>query len=102
MQRFLLALILSAVSSGVSAALISADWQTTGDNLITLDTVTGLQWLDLTETYGAQFSSVNTELEAGGQFAGFRYATDAEVINFWSNFGIDLSSGASTSAPGMN
>ncbi len=38
------------LSSNVNAAIISVDWQTTGDNLITQDTASGLDWLDLTVT----------------------------------------------------
>jgi len=66
MKRFLLVLILSAVSSGASAGLLSMDWQTAGDNLLTQDTVSGLQWLDLTETYGSPFGTVSAEFGAGG------------------------------------
>ena len=40
-------LLFSTVSQ---AAIVSADWKTAGDNLITRDTTSGLDWLDLTET----------------------------------------------------
>jgi len=102
MKRFLLALILGAASSSASAELLSMDWQTTGDNLLTQDTMSGLQWLDLTETYGSPVGTVSAELGTGGQFEGFRFATDAEVENFWLNFGIDLSAGAPTSAASLD
>ena len=97
MKHFLIALILGAVSSGASAELLSTDWQTASDDLITQDTVTGLLWLDVSETYGTPFDTVSAEFGTGGQFEGFRYATDAEVENLWSNFGIDLPAGAPTS-----
>ncbi len=38
--------------ANANAGLISIDWKTAGDNLITYDTNTGLNWLDLTETVG--------------------------------------------------
>jgi hypothetical protein len=84
-------------SSSVQAALISADWQTSGDNLITKDTVSHLSWLDLTETNNLSYNHVSGQLAAGGQFDGWRYASDAEVINLFINVGIDLSAGAPTS-----
>ena len=89
---------LPAVSFNASAAVVNADWKTSGDNLLTHDMVSGLQWLDLTETYGLTYSFVSGEFGTGGQFEGFRYATNAEVQNLWSNWSIDLSAGAPTSA----
>ena len=85
-----------------NAAVVSTDWQTPGDNLITLDDVSGLQWLDLTETYGLMFDYVSGQFDVGSEFEGFRYATDAEVQALWSNFGIDLSTGAPTSVAGAD
>jgi hypothetical protein len=102
MKRIILALALGAASTGASAALVSADWETVGDHLLTQDTVSGLQWLDLTETYGLTHEFVSGQLGAGGQFEGFRYATDAEVQELWLNFDIDLSAGAPTSASGSD
>ena len=41
-----------------SAALIEQDLFTSGDGLITLDTSTGLEWLDVTETLGQTYNAV--------------------------------------------
>lgn len=82
---------LVAVSFNVNAALVSVDWKTTGDNLITTDTVSGLDWLDLTETNDMSYNYVSGQLGSGGQFEGFRYATPAEVVDLWANWSIDLS-----------
>ena len=82
------------LSTSVNAAIISADWQTAGDNLITHDTESGLNWLDLTETNTLTYNYVNGQLGTGGQFAGYRYATSDEVVQLWTNFGVDLTSGA--------
>ncbi len=90
----------TCISFNTNAAIISADWQTAGDNLITVDTGTGLRWLDLTETNATPFSTISSQLEQGGLFEGFRYATVAEVINLWSKFGVDLSTGSDTSIDG--
>ena len=92
---------LAVVSFNVSAAVVSADWLTTvGDNLITHDTVSKLDWLDLTETNGLSYNYVSGQFGVGGQFDGWRYATNSEVVALWNNFGIDLSAGSSYQVPG--
>ena len=58
-----------------------------------LDTVTrdlhegGLEWLDLTETTGWSINAITPELEAGGLFEGWRFATLDEIETLWLNFG---------------
>lgn len=81
----------SIVALNASAAVVSLDWKNAGDNLITRDLETGLDWLDLTETNNRSYNFVSSQLGAGGYFEGFRYATSAEVVALWSNFAIDLS-----------
>ena len=93
-KSFSLAATALVLSTNVNASIISTDWQTVGDNLITHDTVSGLDWLDLTETNNLSYNAVVSELGAGGVYEGFRVATSAEVVALWSNFGIDLSAGA--------
>lgn len=85
-----------------SAAIVSVDWNSVGDNLITRDTASGLDWLDLTETNDMSYNTVFAEIGDGGQFDGWRYATNSEVVILWSNFGIDLSSNSVTSIGGMD
>lgn len=84
------------LSTNVNAAIISTDWKVAGDNLITHDTVSGFNWLDLTETNNLSYNAVVAQLGVGGIYEGFRVATSNEVVALWSNFGIDLSSGAPT------
>ena len=91
----------TVVSFNVSAAVISTDWLTAGDNLITHDTVSGLEWLDLTETNNLSYDFVTGQLVTDGQFAGWRYATNTEVVALLNNFGIDLSAGQPTSIDGF-
>lgn len=102
MRRSLLTLTLCSLSWGANAELLSMDWQSAGDNLITEDTVSGLAWLDVSETYGLTYDFVSGEFGVGGQFEGFRYATAAEVVDLWANFGIDLSAGAPTMTSGAD
>lgn len=45
-------LILGLMSIQSHAALQSVNWKVAGDNKATLDTNTGIEWLDITETDG--------------------------------------------------
>ena len=67
-----------------AATLISADLASPGDGLLTVDTATSLQWLDLTATAGQLRSAVMS-----GAFVaqGFRYATQNEVLQLWQDAG---------------
>lgn len=90
--------LISTVSTGVAtlfsfsvnAALVTADWKTMNDNLLTVDTISKLQWLDVTETGGMSRDEVVAEMGSGGKYEGFRYATSSEVIDLWSQYGITL------------
>ena len=89
--RAVLPLSLLAATSA-NAALINLDWQAAGDGLIVRDTNTHLEWLKLTQTFGMSYTSVSGQLGSGGTFAGFRYATNAEVVDLFGDyFGISLS-----------
>lgn len=79
-------------ATSADAALINRDWQVAGDGLIVRDTNTHLEWLKLTQTFGMSYTSVSDQLGSGGMFAGFRYATNTEVVDLFSDyFGISLS-----------
>lgn len=80
-------LVLSQAPAG--AALVAADWLAAGDGKLTQDTLTGLQWLDLTLSNNHSYNDIRTNyLGAGQQFEGFRYATGAEVYGLFVNAGI--------------
>jgi len=81
-----------ALSTNLNAELISVDWHSAGDNLITRDTVSGLDWLDLTETAGLSYNYVQSQLGAGGAYEGMRYAYYAEVIGLITQFGLPIGS----------
>lgn len=65
------------LSTSVNAALLSLDYvQGSGDNWITYDTETGLDWLDVTLTVNQSFDEVRT----GTWYQrGFRHATMEEL-----------------------
>jgi len=92
--------VIVCISISANAAVVSTDWQNLGDNLITHDTVSGFDWLDLTETNTLSFNQVSGQLGAGDQFQGFRYATESEVVALWANFAVNLAAGAPTSFAG--
>lgn len=61
---------------------------------LTQDDVTGLEWLDLTGTAGRTVDDIvgndgSDELGPGGDFEGFRYATDLEVTGWTSSGPVD-------------
>ncbi len=68
--------------------LVSADDPVFGVGSITLDTATGLEWLDLAFSVNRSFDDVSANFGPGGDFEGFRYATAAELITLYTNAGI--------------
>lgn len=81
----MLALLTSAPSS--RAALVSVDLSEPGDGLLTLDTATSLEWLDLTVTIGFTYNRVAAG-DGGFTSQGFRHATPSEVDAVLLQFGL--------------
>jgi len=75
------------LSTGSNAEIISVDWNNAGDNLITRDLSTGLEWLDLTETAGLTYDFVSSNLGDSGFFDGWAYASTSEVEAFFNSAG---------------
>lgn len=65
------------VTAQAQAELVASDWLVAGDQRATLDTASGLEWLDLNETFGLSFNEVQSQLDS--TFAGWRLPTAAEV-----------------------
>jgi hypothetical protein len=59
-----------------------------GLNSLTIDTMTGLAWLDLTASAGLSYQQVLADTQPGGIFSGFRFATAPEVLNLYTSAGI--------------
>lgn len=68
---------------GPGTRLVELDDDVFGTGAVTLDRHTGFQWLDLTHSVDRSFEQVSSELGAGGDFEGFRFATQQEVIGLW-------------------
>jgi hypothetical protein len=93
--------------SPAAAAVISRDWKTPGDGLLTYDDANQREWLDLTEsrlsmfqgaTLEQRFQNAVSQLAPGNIFAGFAVATSRDLTTFANSAGID----ASTSDFGEN
>ena len=59
-----------------------------GPNSVTVDTSTGLGWLNLSEAAGLSYDQVLSETQAGGKFSGFRFATVPEVLQLYNSAGL--------------
>ncbi len=103
MRCMSVAAIVLASASVSSAGLVSTDWNTPGDGLLTRDTVNGLDWLDWTQGLAHSYVSMQPELAPGGQFAGFRYATAAELDAFMVSGGVpDVGGRTTANIPTVN
>lgn len=70
------------------ATLVIADWKTIGDELITRNTDTDLEWLDLTLTDNQSYNTVLQRLIA--DLTGWRVGTAEEVEALFFNLGLPL------------
>lgn len=75
-------------SHQAQAALMSMADPVFGVDSITLDTDTGLEWLDVTLSVNRSFLDVSGELGAGGDFEGFRYASVDDLLTLFTNAAI--------------
>jgi hypothetical protein len=66
-----------------SASLRSADDPRFGMNALTLDTASGLAWLNLLRSTNLSYEDVTLATQPGGVFEGFRYATPEEVFGLF-------------------
>ncbi len=99
-----LVLTLAAIGltlNSAQAAIFERDLLSPGDRLITVDTSTGLEWLDLDVTRNTSYSAISlpstTFTELGGQNPnhdlGFSHAGHTQVRNFFANAGLSAVDG---------
>jgi hypothetical protein len=75
-------LTLFILMAAAGADLIEVDLIEEGDGLLTWDTQTNLQWLDVTESdQGVEYVGEQLRLGDEGEFAGFRWATAQEFLS---------------------
>ena len=70
-------LLTMTFSMSAHAEITSTDLYASGDGLVTFDSNTGLEWIDLTETSGHTIESITPLLSS--TLSGFRVATQTEV-----------------------
>ena len=83
MKRVLSALILGCAATNAGATLVHSDWQSQGDQLVTVDTNSGLQWLSFSQTTTGH-QAVRDELDT--LYAGFRFATASELQGLFTGY----------------
>jgi len=83
-----------------SALIFSTDDLVFGTDSLTRDTELELDFLDLTFSNTRSFNDVSSQFGLGGDFEGFRYGTESEVIQLINNFGFSPGAVAGTNVPG--
>ena len=76
------------IPSPALGELLILDWHVPGDSLITRDSETGFEWLDLTASAGRSYNYMSSQFGPDGEFECFRYATRAEIVSLWTHAGI--------------
>ena len=76
--------------AGIATATLVSENSPFGADTQTLDTQTGLHWLDLTLSAGLSHTEILQEIASGGTFEGYRLATEAEVTAFFVDAGLDV------------
>ncbi len=64
-------------------SLVGGDFLDPGDGLLTFDSETGLEWLDLDQTINMSYDSVVNDPEGYVQKFGFRYATSDDLYDLY-------------------
>lgn len=85
-MKFLSTFLVFAALLSTSATLHAAPVDFIDNGISTTDKLSGLEWLDVSETSGRSYNDVSSELGAGGEFEGWRYATSSELLTLVSNW----------------
>ena len=85
---FLISLLLPAQAY---SAIISINDSVFGIDSVTRDTVSGLDWLDVTLSVNRSYGDVSSQFGVGGDFKGWRYATISDFDNLLSGLSLDIS-----------
>ncbi len=96
---FLFGVVALFFASRANATLLSLNDTEFGAGSFTLDTVTGLQWLDLTQTLNMSMNDVKANMGAGNTYSGLRYATANEVIALYADAGLNVVTQNNGSSP---
>jgi hypothetical protein len=97
----IISIVLFATATNARAAVMSRDWKTPGDGLLTYDDVNRREWLDLSQTNLSRFPGTTAyerylaivDATAPGEiFEGFMTARSIDVIALAESAGIDTTS----------
>lgn len=89
MFKCTLALVLCCAATVANANLIHEDWRSAGDSLVTVDTHSGLEWLNFSQ---ATIGHDQIRAELTTNYSGFRFATASELLELFSYYVPDLPS----------
>ena len=100
-KSFFFTILFGIAAVGMSATsahaiLIENDLNAAGDKLITLDTATGIEWLDVTATLGLSYNQALGTTFVTAQ--GFSHATVDDVSTLYTNAGVPAQGGAFVAA----
>ena len=85
---------------GASLGTASARAELVDLGMVTRDTVSGLEWLDLSQTSGRSFGEVVTQFASGGHYGGYRHATSGEAQGVFLQLGLPVVPYTSYLSPG--
>lgn len=85
---FLAAIVAAMPTRQAQAVVLSINDTVFGLNSVTRDMDNNLDWLDWTLSTNRSFNDVSTQFGVGGDFEGWRHATDAEVLALYQSAGI--------------
>ena len=91
MKGFIFSALLFLLPLSANAEIIAGDWKVEGDGLAVVDLDEGKEWLKLNQTSGMTMEQISSMMGAGGQFEGWRFPDDSEIITMINNsFGMQL------------
>ncbi len=95
LRRTSLFIVFVLIASQASAAFITDNdpsiTGTTRDGFnLTIDTDTGLKWLDINLAVNRSYADVSAQFGPGGDFEGYRHATASELLTFFGNHGVPV------------
>ena len=87
--KWVLAILWIGMAGAVTGqVLVSADDPRFGPHSLTVDTRTGLTWLDLPYSMNYSYDEAEAATQNGGLFEGFRHATVEEVLSLYNSAGL--------------
>ena len=94
------ALLVMALST--RASLLTGTDPAFGANSLTIDTQTQLAWLNLSYTADLSYNQVLTDMQPGGMFSNYTFATSQEVVGLYADAGIGVLGYNSLSSPAIS